>query len=49
MTRPLLDMFKRPLSAILAITGVVGVVLFVKVTLDAMLGLSDSVMFDPGY
>lgn len=41
MLRPLRSMMDRPTTALLAVAGVVGLFIFVKFTLDAMLGLSD--------
>ncbi|KAJ9520491.1 hypothetical protein QJQ45_000239 [Haematococcus lacustris] len=40
MLRPLTSALKNPVSAILAVGGLVGTVLFVKVTLELMLGTS---------
>ncbi len=48
LLRPLVEMFKRPVSAILAIVGIVGLSIFVKYTLDAMLGLSEPFEYTPG-
>jgi hypothetical protein len=41
MLRPLAGAFKNPVSAILAIAAVVGGGYFVKITLEAMLGLAN--------
>lgn len=46
MVRPVLDMFKRPVSAVLAVTGIVGGSILLKFTLEAMLGLSDPVPYE---
>jgi hypothetical protein len=43
--RPIVDMFKNPFSAILAIVLVTGAVVGTKVTLDAMLGLDFQVEY----
>jgi hypothetical protein len=40
MVRPLLGLFKNPVTGVLALVGIAGAVVGVKVTLDAMLGLS---------
>lgn len=41
MLRPLAGMFKNPISAILAIGGLVGGAYFMKFTLEAMLGMAE--------
>lgn len=41
MLKPLEGMLKRPLTAIAAISAVVALFIFVKFTLDAMLGISE--------
>lgn len=44
IVKPLLPLFKKPVTAVLAITGIVGLVTVVKLTLDAMLGISEPSM-----
>lgn len=46
MTRPIVALFKRPVTALLAVVGIAGTVYFVKFTLDAMLGISEPVSYD---
>lgn len=46
MLRPIAGMFKNPVTAVLGIALVVGAVVGTKVTLDAMLGLSDQVLYE---
>ncbi|KAJ9520714.1 hypothetical protein QJQ45_007580 [Haematococcus lacustris] len=46
MLRPITSALKNPVSAILAVGGLVGTVLFVKVTLELMLGTSSLETFD---
>jgi len=41
MVKPLLNAFKRPVSAVLAIVAIVGLTLGIKVTLEAMLGVTE--------
>lgn len=43
MLRPLAGAFKNPVSGVLAVAGVVGSVVLVKVTLEAMLGINEIV------
>jgi hypothetical protein len=41
MVRPLLGLFRNPLTGVLAVVGIAGALYGVKITLDAMLGLSE--------
>lgn len=43
MLRPLQGLFKNPVTAVLGSAGLVGFAILLKFTLDAMLGMSDSV------
>lgn len=45
--KPFFELFKRPVTAIVGITAVVGLFAFVSFTVSAMLGLSDPVGYEP--
>ena len=45
--RPLLDLFKRPATAILAVGALVGLLAFVKFTVSAMLGVTEPFEYTP--
>ena len=48
MTRPFTNMLKNPVSGVLAIVGLVGGVVLMKITLEAMLGMSEAQDYVPG-
>lgn len=45
--KPFFELFKRPVTAIIGISAVVGLFAFVSFTVSAMLGLSDPVGYEP--
>lgn len=45
--KPFLELFKRPVTAVIGISAVVGLFAFVSFTVSAMLGLSDPVGYEP--
>jgi len=47
MVKPVLGLFRNPLTGSLAVVGIVGLAYGLKVTLDAMLGISDPVPYLP--
>jgi hypothetical protein len=47
MVRPFAGLLKKPVTAVLAIAGLVGGVVLLKVTLEAMLGISDQLDYLP--
>eukprot|EP00878_Enallax_costatus_P008314 GHUV01008692.1.p1 GENE.GHUV01008692.1~~GHUV01008692.1.p1 ORF type:complete len:206 (+),score=46.55 GHUV01008692.1:184-801(+) len=46
--KPLLDAFKRPTTAILAIALIVGGTVLLRFTLNAMLGIDEPFVYEPG-
>jgi hypothetical protein len=46
MARPVIELFKKPVTAVLAVIGVAGTAALLKFTLDAMLGISEPVSYE---
>jgi len=45
--KPLVDLFKRPTTALLALGGIVGLIAFVSFTVNAMLGVTEPFEYNP--
>lgn len=48
MVKPVLEAFKRPVSAVFALVAIVGGAVLLKVTLNAMLGIDEPFNYEPG-
>lgn len=46
--KPLLEAFKRPVTAFTAIAAIVGGAILLKITLNAMLGIDEPFIYEPG-